>query len=264
MKKATNIATTIIILLFATCNVSAQQNEVKERNKSISRSALNGLHYSVRASYSIGGVSPLPIPAEIRSIDGYRPLVGIALEGTVEKQFTDLIGLHIGLRLENKTMETKARTQNYKMEIENGPGALIKGYWTGTVKTTVKNSYISIPVLMTCKLSPRWKMRVGPYFSYLISGDFYGSVYDGYLREGTPTGAKTVIDSYNPATYNFSDELVRSNWGVQLGIEWRAFSHLNIFIDLQWGLNSVFPDDFETITFNMYPIYANIGFAYAF
>ena len=68
----------------------------------------------------------------------------------------------------------------------------------------------------------------------------------------------------NSATYDFSDELVKSNWGVQLGFEWRAFSHLNVFADVQWGLNSAFPKDFDTITFKMYPIYGNLGFAYAF
>lgn len=253
----------ITVSLAAVClsmNVFAQ----KERNFGIIRSALNGLHYSVRASYGIGGVSPLPLPAEIRQINSYRPLVGIALEGTIEKEFNKWFGLHVGLRLENKTMATDALVKNYRMEIQNGPGATVSGYWTGNVKTNVKNSYISLPILATFKLSPRWKMRIGPYFSYLLSGDFSGSVYDGYLREGTPVGSKVVIDANNPASYDFSEELVRNNWGIQYGIEWRAFSHLNIFADLQWGLNSAFPESFETITFNMYPIYGNIGFAYAF
>lgn len=255
--------TSYIVLALALLCTAIDANAQKERNMSIIRSALNGLHYSVRASYGIGGVSPLPLPAEIRSINSYRPLVGIALEGTVEKQINKVIGIHIGLRLENKTMETVADVKNYGMEISND-GAVIKGNWTGKVKTTVRNSYISIPVLMTCKLSPRWKMRVGPYFSYLISGDFSGEVYDGYIREVDPTGNKFEFYGDNTAPYDFSDELVKSNWGVQLGFEWRAFSHLNVFADLQWGLNSAFPEDFETITFKMYPIYGNLGFAYAF
>lgn len=255
--------TSYIVLALALLCTAIDANAQKERNMSIIRSALNGLHYSVRASYGIGGVSPLPLPAEIRGIDSYRPLVGIAIEGTVEKEINKVIGIHIGLRLENKTMQTVADVKNYGMEISSD-GARIKGNWTGKVKTTVRNSYLSIPLLMTCKLSPRWKMRVGPYFSYLISGDFSGNVYDGYIREGGPTGTKVVFEGDATATYDFSDELVKSNWGVQLGFEWRAFSHLNVFADLQWGLNSAFPKDFETITFKMYPIYGNLGFAYAF
>ena len=31
-----------------------------------------------------------------------------------------------------------------------------------------------------------------------------------------------------------------------------------------WGLNNIFKKDFETISFNMYPIYLNIGFGYVF
>lgn len=253
-----------LILILGILLISANAFAQKERNLGIIKSALNGLHYSVRASYGLGGVSPVPLPSEIREINSYRPLVGIALEGTIEKDINKWLGIHVGLRLENKTMATDALVKGYKMEIQNGPGATVKGYWTGNVKTNVKNSYISLPILVTFKLTPRWKMRIGPYFSYLLSGDFSGSVYDGYLREGSPTGPKVVIDANNPASYDFSEELVRNNWGLQYGIEWRAFSHLNIFADLQWGMNSAFPKDFDTISFKMFPIYANLGFAYAF
>ena len=34
--------------------------------------------------------------------------------------------------------------------------------------------------------------------------------------------------------------------------------------DVTWGLNNIFQKDFDTITFNMYPIYLNLGFGYAF
>lgn len=260
MKRIYCYILTLVLLFTGFADIHAQ----KERNRGIIYSALNGLHYSVRASYGIGGISPIPLASEIREIVSYRPLVGFALEGTVEKDINRWLGLHVGLRLENKTMSTDAIVKNYKMEIENGPGATVRGYWTGNVRTKVVNSYLSIPILATFKLSQRWKMRLGPYFSYLLAGDFNGDVYDGYLREGDPTGTKVIIDADNPATYDFSDDLVRSNFGVQMGFEWRAFSHLNIFADLQWGLNSAFPKNFDTITFKMYPIYANLGFAYAF
>ena len=52
--------------------------------------------------------------------------------------------------------------------------------------------------------------------------------------------------------------------GVQAGAEWKAFKHLNVYADLVWGLNDIFKKEFKTITFNMYPIYLNVGFGYAF
>ena len=51
---------------------------------------------------------------------------------------------------------------------------------------------------------------------------------------------------------------------VQAGAEWKAFKHLNVYADLVWGLNDIFKKEFKTITFNMYPIYLNVGFGYAF
>ena len=72
------------------------------------------------------------------------------------------------------------------------------------------------------------------------------------------------ITKDNPATYDFSEDLRKFQWGAQLGAEWKAFSHLNVYADLTWGLNSIFKKDFKTITFDMYPIYGTLGFAYAF
>ena len=66
------------------------------------------------------------------------------------------------------------------------------------------------------------------------------------------------------ANYDFSDELRKFQWGMQLGGEWKAYKHLSVYADLTWGLNDIFQKDFETINFAMYPIYLNIGFGYAF
>jgi len=34
--------------------------------------------------------------------------------------------------------------------------------------------------------------------------------------------------------------------------------------DLAWSLNDIFKEEFKTVSFNMYPIYLNLGFGYAF
>lgn len=235
----------------------------KERNMGIVRSALYGLQYSVRAGYNIGGVSPLPLPAEIRGVNSYNPMLGFSIEGDVEKSLKRSWGVIIGLRLENKMMRTDADVKNYKMSMVSDEGRL-DGYWTGRVKTQVKNSYLTVPVLVSYGVTHRWKLKLGPYFSYLMSGDFSGAAYDGYLRKDTPVGTKVELDAEHPGTYDFSGNLQKFNWGLQLGTEWKAFSHLNVYLDLTWSMKSVFPADFETISFAMYPIYATFGFAYAF
>ena len=77
-----------------------------DRNETLIRSALHGLEYEIKAGFSIGGTAPLPLPVEIRSIDGYNPTLAISIGGEVTKWFAvqNKLGVIVGLRLENKAM----------------------------------------------------------------------------------------------------------------------------------------------------------------
>ena len=150
------------------------------------------------------------------------------------------------------------------MEILSETGGKIQGLWTGGVKTKVKMSLLSFPILANYKINERWKISFGPYLSYLMSGDFDGNVYEGHLRTPDATGSRVNFTGDNIATYDFSDDLRRFQWGLQAGGSWRAYKHLTVHADLTWGLNDIFQKDFETITFAMYPIYLNVGFGYVF
>ena len=253
----------IVFLAILFSHVAYAQNE---RNKALIYSYLHGWEYSIKAGLSIGGTSPLPLPKEIRSIDSYAPNIAIAIEGNTTKWFgkDKKWGMTAGIRLENKTMTTEATVKNYGMKIINTNGGELQGLWTGGVKTKVKNSYLTIPVLANYKISDRWKVSLGPYVSYMTEGNFSGHVYEGHLRTPDETGQRVDFRGESVATYDFSDNLRKFQWGAQLGGEWKAFKHLNVYADLTWGLNDIFKKDFDTITFAMYPIYLNIGFGYAF
>jgi hypothetical protein len=265
MKK--NIYITLILFLCTAGTVQAQH----ERTKALIYSTLHGWEYGLKAGVNIGGTSPLPLPQEIRSLDAYSPGLAMSIEGNATKWFGDRShwGITLGIRLESKHMTTRATTKNYNMKLVQNDGGELEGLWTGGVKTKVKNAYLTIPILANYKISKRWKLVAGPYVSYLIDKEFSGYVYDGQLRKPDAAGNIGMGDvapfeGKNIATYDFSDDLRRFAWGVQLGTEWRAFKRLSVHADLDWGLNGIFKSDFETITFAMYPIYLNVGFGYAF
>lgn len=69
-------------------------------------------------------------------------------------------------------MTTEATVKNYGMKIINTNGGELAGLWTGGVKTKVKNSYLTIPILANYHISKRWILSAGPYFSYLLEGNF--------------------------------------------------------------------------------------------
>lgn len=256
---------TIITCAFILLSIASQLQAQEDRNHGIIWSSLRGLEYEVKAGFNIGGTAPMPLPEEIRALTGYNSLINFSIEGNVTKWLDaqKKWGVSLGVRLENKGMEATARVKNYSMEIIDG-GSRLKGNWTGRVKTKVKNSYLTIPILATYRLSPRVKLNAGPYISFLTQGDFSGHVYDGYLRKDNPTGTKVEFKDDKVAPYDFSDDLRTFQWGIQAGADWRAFKHLNVFGNLNWGLNNVFKKDFNTISFAMYPIYLNVGFGYAF
>ena len=147
----------VLALLLVTFSVFGQE----DRNKGIINSALIGLEYEVKAGFNIGGTAPIPLPVEIRDITGYNPTMAVAIEGNVTKWFDQekKWGMRIGIRLDSKGMKTNANVKNYGMEIIGEGGERIKGNWTGYVKTNVKNTYLSFPVLATHQFNRRFSMN---------------------------------------------------------------------------------------------------------
>ena len=256
----------IAVILGTICSAWGQE----ERPRSIYKSILLGFEYEVNAGVNLGGASPIPLPQEIRKIEGFNPLLNLSIGATVYKWFdqnrreqNNTWGIAFGFRLEQKGMETDASVKNYGMTIVN-EGNQMSGRWTGKVHTRYVSQLFTIPVVATYRLNSRWRFNFGPYVAFLMKKDFEGRVYDGYLREGDPTGPKWEFTDGKYATYDFNQELRTFNWGLQAGAAFRVFKRLSVNLNLDWGLNDIFRNSFETVTFDMYPIYANIGFAYVF
>ncbi|GJH39503.1 membrane protein [Capnocytophaga sp. HP1101] len=251
-----------IVTIFLIC-LSALSHAQNERTEALVQSETKGWEYELRAGVNIGGASPIPLPKEIRKIKGYSPKFNGSFEGVVTKWLNSKWGISAGLRLEEKGMETDANVKNYGMEIID-QGNHVSGYWTGDVHTAYKSSFVTLPISVNYRLANRWKVRLGLFASYRMDGDFSGYVTDGYLREGTPIGEKVSFTNDQTASYNFSSNLRHWHFGTQLGGSWQAFKHFSINADVNYVMNNIFEKDFKTITFNMYPIYMNIGFGYRF
>ena len=219
--------------------------------------------FLLRAAYVIGGTSPLPLPAEIRSIEAFSPYGGATIGADVYHMFSRRWGIQGGLHLFYEGFHTEATVKNYRMGITRD-GNYMKGNFTGTDVTNTKMHGITVPLTCTFAISPRWNVSAGPFATLLFSDlkSFDGEVYDGYLRENDPTGQKVEMTADNPATYDFKDDMRHVYWGVQVLFDWKATRHLNAFAGLDWAMSSIFNSDFQTIDFDMYPIYAKFGLAW--
>lgn len=240
---------------------TVQAGEKENRFKDFFKS----LEYEVNAGTNIGGASPIPLPSEIRKINSYNPELNLQIGATARKYFGEngKWGAGIGIRLETKGMKTEANVKNYGMELIDN-GQTLKGRWTGKVSTKYHTQQLVIPITAFYRLSKRVTLNAGPYLAFAFRNDFDGYVYDGYLREGDPTGPKISFDKDSKASYDFGDELRSFQWGLQAGVGVNVLKHFVINANLQWGLNDIFKSSFKTVNFNLYPIYLNLGFGYIF
>ncbi len=224
-----------------------------------------GTEYEVNAGTNIGGSSPLPLPVEIRHINSYSPDLNLQIGVRAKKWLSNdqRWGIAVGLRLETKGMRTDATVKNYGMEIIDN-GSVLSGRWTGRVHTKYHSQQLVFPITAVFRLNPKIVFNLGPYLSYAFTNDFDGHVYEGYLREGDPTGNKVSFEGESRATYDFSDNLRKFLWGMQGGVSWQAYKRLAINANLEWGCNGIFESSFKTVSFALYPIYLNAGFAYLF
>lgn len=223
----------------------------------------DNLNYTVRLGYNLGGTAPLGMPATIRSLNEYKLQPNYLLGFDVQKDFTEHWGLMVGLRLEGKDMKVDATVKNYHMTIVRG-GESLTGFFTGNNVSEAELQMLTIPVMATYKIGNNVLLKCGPYVSYLSTHNFKGHVYDGYLRETDPTGPKIEIgtEADQQATYDFSSDMRRIQWGIDFGADWNIYHRWGLYADVAWGLNGIHKSSFHTIEQTLYPIYGSLGVTY--
>lgn len=99
--------------------------------------------------YNLGGTSPLPLPAEIRSINSWRPGFGGTLAFHITRWLSPQWGITTGLAIDIKGMKIDADVKYMHTSLVVGEGdntGLFTGTFSGRNKTTVRNGYLLIPV----------------------------------------------------------------------------------------------------------------------
>lgn len=221
------------------------------------------LQVKARAGYSIGGTAPIGMPETIRSIDAYKLTPSFMFGLDIQKSIGDKWGLLTGLHFENKAMNGDVTTKAYHMEVRKGD-SMMEGLFTGKVHQEVTQWMFTLPIQATYSFNDKLQLKAGPYFSLLINKDFSGIASDGYLRQNDPTGPKILMGSKEGewATYDFSDDMRRFQFGLAVGIDWQFYRNFGLSADLNWGLNGIFKSNFKTVDQTLFPIYATIGLFY--
>jgi len=216
-----------------------------------------------RLGYSIGGTAPIGIPETIRSLNKFilQPNVSFGVDAI--KPLSSRFGLLIGVHFENKAMHIDATVKNYHMKFTQG-GQTLEGMFTGKNDSHAVQWMFTVPVQATYKINDKWRLKMGPYFSFLTSADFDGFAYNGYLREGDPTGPKIELGSTDEerGNYDFHEDIRKLQWGIDLGVDYFFTRKFGVYADLSWGLSGFFKSSFKTLDQTLFPVYGTIGITY--
>lgn len=240
----------ICLPLFTAQPVTAQGNQGK-------------IQVKARIGYSIGATAPLGIPATIRSIESFKLAPNFMVGADGAYLLSEKFALQAALHYEIKDMDGEVTTKGYHIKVKMDEDEL-EGLYTGHVRQKVRQRMFTIPIQCTYMMSRKLQLKAGPYLSLLLSKEFYGYAFDGYLRKDTPTGAKVVMGDKEGewATYDFRNDMRSCQLGVMAGIDWTFYHQLGLSADLAWGLTGIHHSNFKTVEQTLYPIYGTIGMFY--
>ena len=209
--------------------------------------------YSVKIGLNLGGTMPVPLPANIIKIKSYSPYFVPTIEATAARRLDEKIAVSAGLRLDNKGMKSTAEVKEYQMNIGN-----LRGKFNGIVDTEMSANYIGLPVLAHYAFTNIFSVYAGGYYAYMLNGEFKGTAVKGYMNY---EGNKPMENEH----YNFSNHLRNHDAGLIIGLNLMPFAKRILFsFDFNYGLLSVFPDNFNDVAYDMQNVYGKFSAGYLF
>ncbi len=225
-------------------------------------SVIDSLSYDARLGYTVGGTIPTHIGKEIRGINSFNPGLNFSLAAEATLPLDAHWAIHSGLRLELGSMDVDSRVKNYEIEVVRGEESL-NGIFMGNVRIKTTQRRLSLPVQAQYSFSPEFRLRGGLFMGWLFSRKFWGWAYDGYLREGSPIGAKIEMghEPGDRGDFDFDKNMRHMQWGLDVGADWQFHRRWGLFAELTYGFGGLFKSDFHSVQ-TLRPMYGSLGITY--
>jgi len=225
-------------------------------------SILDSISYDVRLGYAVGGTIPTHIGKEIRGINSFNPGLNFSISAEATLPLSGAWSLHSGLRFELGSMDIDSRVKNYDIEVVRGDESL-KGIFMGNVRIKTTQRRITLPIQAQYTFAPEFKLRAGMFMGWLTNRKFWGWAYDGYLREGTPVGAKIEMgrEPGDRGDFDFDQNMRHMQWGLDVGADWQFHHRWGMFAELTYGFGGLFKSNFHSVQ-TLRPMYGTLGIMY--
>ena len=220
---------------------------------------LDSLHIDTRLGYALGGTVPTHLDNKIRRINSYDPGFNFTVAAEVSYPLNHRWSLHSGLRFEMGSMDVDSRVKNYDIEVVRGDEAM-SGVFIGNVRIVSAQRRITLPIQAEYAINNKWHLRGGLYMGWLANRRFWGYAYDGYLREGSPVGAKIEMgrEPGERGDFDFDANMRHMQCGLDVGADFQFHRHWGAFAELTYGLSGLFKSDFHSVQ-TLRPLYGSLG-----
>lgn len=239
----------LLLAVFATGSVLAQTEKQ--------------LEHRFVVGLNLGATTPFSMPSEVRSINGYHPLLTpqIGYELRYKVKDTDWkIGSGAYFEIKGMVVRDRVKYMYTSVVLNEDNATRFSGYFVGKNKTKVQISYLTIPVYAIREINDKWSVRAGGYVSYAHSKKFSGTVSDGYiLPENEETGELGKKEEISRASFDFGNDINTWDFGASVGTEMRVNRKLSAFGNLNWSFSPIFPSGFRAVDFGMYNLYLTLG-----
>ena len=229
---------------------------------SMNARVLDSLKVDLRAGFVVGGTLPTHLDNKVRHINNFDPGFNYSLGLEATFPLNERWSLHSGLRYELGSMDVDSRVKNYDIEVVRGDESL-DGIFNGNVRIKSAQRRFTLPVQAAFVLSDKVQLRGGLFMGLLTQRRFWGWAYDGYLREGSPVGAKIEMGTEpgERGDFDFDTSMRRFQWGIDVGADWQFHAQWGLFAELTYGLNGLFKSNFHSVQ-PLHPMYGTLGFIY--
>lgn len=230
----------------------------------IHATVLDSIRADARLGYALGGTLPTHLDNKIRHINSFNPGFNFTVSAEASYPLNSHWAIHSGLRFELGSMDVDSRVKNYDIEVVRGEESL-DGIFNGNVRIKTAQRRITLPIQAAYTPNDRWQLRGGFFMGWLTNRRFWGWAYDGYLREGTPVGAKIVMGTEpgERGDFDFDSNMRHMQWGIDVGADFQFHRRWGAFAELTYGLSGLFKSDFHAVE-TLRPMYFTLGIFYRF
>ena len=135
--------------------------------------------------------------------------------------------------------------------------------FVGNVRIKSTQRRITLPIQVTYDLGETLRLRGGLFMGWLTHRRFWGWAYDGYLREGSPIGAKVEMGTEpgERGDFDFDSSMRIMQWGLDVGADWQFHPRWGLFAELTYGFSGLFKSNFHSVQ-TLRPMYGTLGILY--